>query len=92
MQYLLGNQLTGEYKDISKFNNLPILEVGDLKLMENVAIMRYLVKHYPVLDNWYPKDSKKQALVDEYLAWQHHNTRFLCYMYYEQQVSKDFTV
>lgn len=31
-----------------------------------------------VADHWYPKDVRSRALVDEYLEWQHINTRMGC--------------
>lgn len=43
--------------------------------MFSVAILRYLCREFKVADHWYPKDSKAQARVDEYLAWQHLNAR-----------------
>jgi len=39
-----------------------------------------------VADHWYPKDSVKQAQVDEYLEWQHTNTRADCALYYLHKV------
>mmetsp|Transcript_22944 Transcript_22944/g.25469 ORF Transcript_22944/g.25469 Transcript_22944/m.25469 type:complete len:114 (+) Transcript_22944:180-521(+) len=44
-------------------------------LCESHAIMRYLFTTKYVSDHWYPKDSKKRALVDQYLDWHHTNLR-----------------
>lgn len=52
----------------------------------SVAILRYLCRKYNVADHWYPKDSQKQARVDEYLEWQHHNTRAHCTEYFRHKV------
>ena len=30
-----------------------------------------------VADHWYPRDSRAQARVDEYLEWQHLGTRYV---------------
>ena len=42
----------------------------------SVAIFRYLCGKYSIPDNLYPKDLVKRAKVDEYLEWQHMNTRY----------------
>lgn len=36
-------------------------------------------------DHWYPKDIRSRALVDEYLEWQHNNTRIPCAMYFQSK-------
>jgi glutathione S-transferase len=38
-----------------------------------------------IADNWYPKDFRARALVDEYLEWQHNNTRMSCAMYFQSK-------
>ncbi|PSN54347.1 hypothetical protein C0J52_16040 [Blattella germanica] len=48
----------------------------------NVGILRYLCRERETADHWYPKDSKQQAKVDEYLEWQHLDTRLNCSMYF----------
>jgi len=54
-----------------------------------VGILRYLCREYPeyVADHWYPKDSKRQAKIDEYLEWQHVNTRLNMAMYFQHKVT-----
>lgn len=54
----------------------------------SVAILRYLCREHSVDDHWYPKDSKAQARVDEYLEWQHLNTRLFCAMYFQHKVAQ----
>jgi glutathione S-transferase len=51
-----------------------------------VGILRYLCREKGVADHWYPKDSKQQARVDEYLEWQHLNTRANCALYFRAKV------
>lgn len=53
----------------------------------SVAILRYLAKSRKVPDHWYPSDLKQQARVDEYLEWQHTNTRRTCFSYFTEKVS-----
>lgn len=43
-------------------------------------------------DHWYPKDSRAQARVDEYLEWQHANTRLSCAMYFQHKVCQQINV
>ena len=39
-----------------------------------------------VPEHWYPKDIKIQAKVDQYMEWQHINTRASCAMYFQHKV------
>lgn len=38
-----------------------------------------------IQEHWYPKSIKQRALVDEYLEWQHNNTRMACAMYFQSK-------
>lgn len=55
---------------------------GDFKMTESVAILRYLAREKSLPDYWYPKDSKRQVRVDEFLEWQHNNVRATCAKYF----------
>lgn len=39
--------------------------------------------HPSIPEHWYPKDLQSRALVDEYLEWQHNNTRMGCAMFFQ---------
>ncbi|XP_055608656.1 glutathione S-transferase theta-3-like [Uranotaenia lowii] len=68
-------------QNVNRFGKVPaIVEGPDFKLAESVAILRYLCREYSssVADHWYPRDSRQRARVDEYLEWQHANTRAHC--------------
>lgn len=52
----------------------------------SIAMVRYLAREYDIQDNWYPKDSKSQARVDEYLEWQHLNIRLFGSMVFRERV------
>lgn len=82
-----GAHKTEEYKAIHPFQVVPAIDDGGFKLFESVAILRYLCRAYPsnVADHWYPQDAKQQARVDQYMAWQHANTRFQCAMYFQHK-------
>lgn len=53
----------------------------------SIAILRYLCRTFDVADHWYPKNIEKQARIDEYLEWQHLNTRAHCTEYIRQKVN-----
>ncbi|XP_026478575.1 glutathione S-transferase theta-1-like isoform X1 [Ctenocephalides felis] len=75
-------QLKPEYAKINRFQKVPCIDDNGFKLAESVAIFRYLARTYPKEDHWYPKDSKSQASVDEFLEWQHTALRMPCGMYF----------
>ncbi|KAE8634603.1 hypothetical protein XENTR_v10002362 [Xenopus tropicalis] len=44
-------------------------------MAESTAMLLYMARKFKTADHWYPSDIQKCAKVDEYLAWQHTNTR-----------------
>jgi glutathione S-transferase len=71
--------LTDEFKAINRFQKVPcIVDEDNFKLSESVAIFRYLMqsRNDSFDQHWYPKCDKTRAQIDEYLEWQHNNTRF----------------
>ncbi|XP_065084634.1 glutathione S-transferase theta-1-like [Ochlerotatus camptorhynchus] len=78
-----GQHLTEEFKAINRFQKAPCIIDKDLHLAESVAIVRYLAREYKFPEHWYPTDSRKRARIDEYLEWQHHNTRAVCAIYFQ---------
>lgn len=77
-----GDTKTEEYTAMNPFQKVPVLKDGDFVLTESVAMLRYLAREKGVADHWYPKESKLQARVDEYMEWQHMNTRLMCAGYF----------
>ncbi|CAL7950300.1 unnamed protein product [Xylocopa violacea] len=75
-------QLTAGYEKIHPFKQVPAIDYNGFNMIESVAILRYLCREFKVADHWYPKDSKSQLRVDEYLEWQHLNTRANCALYF----------
>lgn len=37
-------------------------------------------------DHWYPKDIRKQVNVDQFLEWQHSNTKAHCTQHFKHKV------
>ncbi|EDS39819.1 glutathione-s-transferase theta, gst [Culex quinquefasciatus] len=79
-----GEHLTDEFRAINRFPKVPcIVADGDFHLAESVAIIQFLAREYPEIpDHWYPRNSRTRARIDEYMAWQQHNTRSLCAAYF----------
>ncbi|XP_003730181.2 glutathione S-transferase theta-1 [Strongylocentrotus purpuratus] len=75
-----GDHKKPEFVKITPLCTLPAIQDGDFSLGETVAIIRYLATKYSDLvpDHWYPKDLKKRARVDEYMAFHHTGTRGGC--------------
>ncbi|KAG5684922.1 hypothetical protein PVAND_014130 [Polypedilum vanderplanki] len=69
------------FKAVNRFQKVPCIVDGDFQLSESVAIFRYLIEtRNGVAENWYPKELKTRALVDEFLEYQHNAVRLsLCY-------------
>ena len=66
---------TEEFTKINPFQKVPVIEHKGEHVIESVAILKYLANTHSVEDHWYPKEPLAQARVDEYLSWQHANTR-----------------
>lgn len=78
-----GEHLSEEYEKLNPLKKVPVIEDDGFILRESVGILRYLCREKNVQDHWYPEDSKQQAKVDEYLEWQHLDTRLNCAMYFQ---------
>ncbi|XP_055585618.1 glutathione S-transferase theta-3-like [Uranotaenia lowii] len=78
-----GEHLTDEFKAINRFQKVPAIVDKGFPLAESVAIIRYLSREYKFPDHWYPAETEKRARIDEYLEWQHHNTRAVCAIYFQ---------
>lgn len=67
---------------MNPFKTVPAIVDNDFKLAESVAIFRYLARRHQIDDHWYPKEDQARARIDEYLEWQHSNTRQTCFQYF----------
>ncbi|ESO86995.1 hypothetical protein LOTGIDRAFT_207042 [Lottia gigantea] len=71
-----GEHFSEDFKKLNPMSKVPFVDDNGFILTESVAILKYLCSKYKVKDHWYPQsDVKKVARVDEYLNWQHTNTR-----------------
>ncbi|XP_053993206.1 glutathione S-transferase theta-3-like isoform X1 [Hylaeus volcanicus] len=77
--------LTEDYQTIHPFQQVPAIDHNGFKVFESGAILRYITREFNTPDHWYPKDSKSQVKVDEYLEWHHLNTRLHCASYFRQK-------
>ncbi|ELT90456.1 hypothetical protein CAPTEDRAFT_173236 [Capitella teleta] len=80
-----GEHHTDEYRKISPFGLVPVIDDNGFTLTESVAILSYLSDHYKVADHWYPKNPQARARVDQYMAWQHHGIRLFGSMVFRIQ-------
>uniref|UniRef100_A0A2S2QYU0 glutathione transferase n=1 Tax=Sipha flava TaxID=143950 RepID=A0A2S2QYU0_9HEMI len=80
-----SEHLNKEIESLNIFKKVPFIDDKGFVIMESVAILRYLCRTYNVADHWYPKDYQKQARIDEYLEWQHNNTRAHCTEYFRNK-------
>ncbi|XP_063769072.1 glutathione S-transferase theta-1-like [Pseudophryne corroboree] len=70
-----GDHLSEDFLKVNSLHKVPALKHGDFTMAESTAMLLYMANEYKTPDHWYPSDIKKRARVDEYLAWQHTNTR-----------------
>ncbi|XP_034027137.1 glutathione S-transferase theta-3-like [Thalassophryne amazonica] len=79
IELVKGQQFSEEFGKISIVRKVPVMKDGDFILTESIAILKYMVQKYPTLvaDHWMPADLQQRARVNEYLSWQHLNTRAL---------------
>lgn len=81
VRVMRGETYTEEYKKISPAQTVPTMVHGKLCLYESGAILTYLADKFSSNDQWYPKDPKTRAKIDNYLHWHHMNIRFGCGYY-----------
>lgn len=91
-----GVQHTEHFRThVNRLQKVPAIVEGqpetdsEFKLSESVAIFRYLIgrdrqrtSDSLVADHWYPADLRQRGAIDEYLEWQHTNTREACSYYF----------
>jgi len=70
-----GDNKSEEFLKLNPVGKVPVLvdTDNDFILTESIAIFRYVSRKHP--NALYPDGAVDQAKVDEYLSWQHMNTR-----------------
>lgn len=68
--------------NVNPFGTVPAIDHDGFVLTESLAILQYLCREYSVNDHWYPHESQRRARLDEYLSWNHFNTRYHCGSYF----------
>ncbi|XP_075978171.1 glutathione S-transferase theta-1-like [Anticarsia gemmatalis] len=71
-----------DFTAINRLQRVPVIDHNGFILTESVAILKYLSRENIIPESLYPKDSKLQARVEEFLEWQHTGLRLHCAMYF----------
>ncbi|XP_037301696.1 LOW QUALITY PROTEIN: glutathione S-transferase theta-1-like [Manduca sexta] len=71
-----------EFTNVNRMQRVPVIDHDGFVLTESIAIMKYLSRENFIPDALYPKDSKLQARVEEFLEWHHVGLRLHCAMYF----------
>ncbi|KAK7080905.1 Glutathione S-transferase theta-1 [Halocaridina rubra] len=72
---LKGEQKAPEFLTINPLGKVPSVKDGNTVINESCSAMRYIATKYDTSGKWYPNDLDIRVKVDEYLDWQHANTR-----------------
>lgn len=81
--------MTDDYRNnVNRFKKVPAIVDNGFQLSESIAILRYLVNRHKVDDHWYPENDQIRARIDEYLEWQHCNTRLHCAQHFWMKYMK----
>ncbi|XP_069103681.1 glutathione S-transferase theta-1-like [Argopecten irradians] len=84
-----GEHHTDEFKKINPMSLVLVIDDDGFVLTESVAILKYLALKYNVPDHWYPRsDLQAQARVEEYMNYQHLDTRANGAIVFQQLVIK----
>ncbi|XP_052741376.1 glutathione S-transferase theta-1 [Bicyclus anynana] len=81
-----GAHYSDEFAAINRFQKVPVIDHDGFILTESVAIIKYLSRENLIPESLYPRDSKLQARVDEFLEWQHIGLRLHCAMFFRVKV------
>nr|UQQ66587.1 glutathione S-transferase theta 2 [Conogethes punctiferalis] len=71
-----------EFTKVNRMQRVPVIDHNGFVLSESVAIVKYLSREKIIPESLYPRDSKIQARVEEFLEWHHIGLRLHCAMYF----------
>ncbi|VVC90813.1 unnamed protein product [Leptidea sinapis] len=77
-----GEHFTDEYAAVNRLKKVPVIVHNDFTLTESVAIVKYLARENLIPETISPKESKAQARLDEFMAWQHIGLRLHTSMFF----------
>lgn len=81
-----GDHLKQDMVALNPLKTVPFAEHNGIVLLESMAILKYLSQHFHVESHWYCiNDLLNQQKIDQYLHWQHLNTRLSCAMYFQSK-------
>ncbi|XP_068235988.1 glutathione S-transferase theta-1-like [Palaemon carinicauda] len=75
LSFVKGDHKKPEFLRINPFGKVPAVQDGDLRINESCSALRYIASKYDKSGQWYPEDLEIRVKIDEYLDWQHTNTR-----------------
>ncbi|XP_047482602.1 glutathione S-transferase theta-1-like [Penaeus chinensis] len=75
IKLLKGEHMRKEYIAVNPFKKIPAVKDGNTLILESCAALRFIASKYDSTGKWYPQELEVRCKVDEYLDWQHLNTR-----------------
>jgi len=73
VSFLKGENRSPDYMEMQPLGTVPFMKIGDLKIPECIAIIRYLSEKYDT--PLYPRDAEKRIMIDAAFSWYHLNIR-----------------
>nr|QGZ00478.1 glutathione S-transferase theta1 [Glyphodes pyloalis] len=77
-----GEHYSEEFTKVNRMQRVPVIDHNGFVLSESVAIVKYLSRENIIPENLYPRESRLQARVEEFLEWHHVGLRLHCAMYF----------
>ncbi|XP_068238879.1 glutathione S-transferase theta-1-like [Palaemon carinicauda] len=75
MDLMKKEHKTPDFLRINPFGRVPSVTDENITINESCSALRYIASKYDKTGQWYPQELDLRVKVDEYLDWQHTNTR-----------------